>query len=311
MLQLMWNTGTAIRRRRLWESRAAVRGYSLGRAIADRLSLQLMLKTYYSPIPDLRGLPTETWSEADPMRGIDFDLDAQVTFLKQDLAGLLTNFAPDGAVVPSYRYEDDNPSFPLPDARTLFALVRRLRPRSIVELGSGQTSRVIAQACRMNALDGYQVNYRAFDPFPTAIDEGLPGLTELARVNAQTVPETVFTELTSGDILFVDTTHTVKLGSEVNRIILRVLPLLVPGVLVHFHDIHLPYEYPRYLIEDYALYWSEQYLLQAFLCLNPSFEVLCAVHALCRDRPEAAANVGLASTGQDGGSFWIRRKLEP
>ena len=163
----------------------------------------------------------------------------------------------------------------------------------------------------MNALDGYQVNYRAFDPFPTAIDEGLPGLTELARVNAQTVPETVFTELTSGDILFVDTTHTVKLGSEVNRIILRVLPLLVPGVLVHFHDIHLPYEYPRYLIEDYALYWSEQYLLQAFLCLNPSFEVLCAVHALCRDRPEAAANVGLASTGQDGGSFWIRRKLEP
>ena len=149
-------------------------------------------------------------------------------------------------------------------------------------------------------------HYRAFDPFPTGIDEGLPGLTDLARIDAQAVPEEAFTELRSGDVLFVDTTHTVKLGSEVNRIVLRVLPLLAPGVVVHFHDIYLPYEYPRYLFDDYALYWSEQYLLQAFLCLNPHFEVLCSVHALCRDRPAAADAAGLASTGQDGASFWIR-----
>jgi len=309
-LELMWNTGTAIRRRRLWESRVAVRGYSLGRAMADRLGLQVMLKTYYSPIPDLHGLPAETWSTADPMRGIGFDLDAQTTFLHEELSEPLRAFVPDETVGADYRYDVNNPSYPLPDARALFAIVRRLRPRSIVELGSGQTSRVIAQACRMNAVDGHESTYRAFDPFPTAVDAGLPGLTDLALVDAQAVPEDVFSELSSGDILFVDTTHTVKLGSEVNRIILRVLPILAPGVLVHFHDIHLPYEYPRYLIEDYGLCWSEQYLLQAFLCLNPSFEVLCAVHALCRDRPEAAAAAGLASKGQDGGAFWIRRTHE-
>ena len=108
----------------------------------------------------------------------------------------------------------------------------------------------------------------------------------------------------------MDTTHTVKLGSEVNRIILRLLPLLAPGVIVHFHDIHLPYEYPRYLIDDYALCWSEHTSSQAFLCLNPSFEVLCAVHALCQDRPEASAAAGLASKGEDGGAFWIKRKTE-
>ncbi len=306
----MWNTGTAIRRRRLWESRVAVRGYSLGRAVADRLGLQVMLKTYYSPIPDLHGLPAETWSTADPMRGIGFDLDEQARFLKEDLSELMTTFVPDETVDRNYRYDFDNPSYPPPDARVLFALVRRLRPRSIVELGSGQTSRVIAQACRMNAADGHRSTYRAFDPFPTAIDPGLPGLTELALIDAQTVPEEVFSELASGDILFVDTTHTVKLGSEVNRIVLHLLPLLAPGVIVHFHDIHLPYEYPRYLIDDYALCWSEQYLLQAFLCLNPSFEVLCAVHALCQDRPAAAATTGLARKGEDGGAFWIRRKQE-
>jgi hypothetical protein len=96
----------------------------------------------------------------------------------------------------------------------------------------------------MNATGGHESTYRAFDPFPTAIDASLPGLTDLACIDAQTVPEEVFAELTSGDMLVVDTTHTVKLGSEVNRIVLRVLPLLAPGVLVHFHDIYLPYEYP-------------------------------------------------------------------
>jgi len=310
MLKFMWNLGTAIRRRRIWESRAAVRGYSLGRAMADRLGLQVMLKTYYSPIPDLRGVPAEIWSEADPMRGIGFDLDAQGAFLEQELSALLKEFVPDETVDASYRYGVNNDSLSLPDARALFALVRWLRPRAIVELGSGQTSRVISQACRVNAADGHATNYCAFDPFPTGIDAGLPGLTELALVDAQNVPEDVFAELTSGDILFVDTTHTVKLGSEVNRIVLRVLPLLAPGVVVHFHDIYLPYEYPRYLFDDYALYWSEQYLLQAFLCLNPSFEVLCPVHALCQDRPEVTAAAGLASPGQDGASFWIRRKRE-
>jgi hypothetical protein len=276
--------------------------------MADRLGLQFVLKTYYSPIPDFRGLPAEVWREADPMRGIEFDLDEQVVLLERELSDWLSEFAPDETVGNGFAYDVNNASYPLPDARLLFALVRRLQPRSIVELGSGQTSRVIAQACRANAAGGHRSAFRAFDPFPTAIDAGLPGLTELVRIGAQDVPDEVLTQLTSGDMLIVDTTHTVKLGSEVNRIVLRMLPLLAPGVLVHFHDICLPYEYPRYLFEDYALYWAEQYLLQAFLCLNPSFEVLCAVHALCRDRPEAATAAGLASRGESGSAFWIKRK---
>jgi hypothetical protein len=127
-------------------------------------------------------------------------------------------------------------------------------------------------------------------------------------VPAQEVAEEVFTALRDGDILFVDTTHTVKIGSDVNRIILRILPLLAPGVIVHFHDICLPYEYPRYLLEDYALYWAEQYLLQAFLSMNPSFEVLYSTDALCRDRRPEAEAVGLAGPSESGSSFWIRRR---
>jgi hypothetical protein len=301
----MFGQGSTIRRRRLWTSTAAVKGYAFARRMAERAGLQLVLKTYYSPIPDLSTLPNGVWDEPDPMRGIELDLDAQLLRL-EGLSGLIAEFA--AADGHNRTYEALNASYPPPDARLLYALMRELRPASIVELGSGQTSRVIAQACEANAADGSPSRYRAFDPFPVGLDETLPGLSALERVPAQEVPEEVFSELAAGDILFVDTTHTVKIGSDVNRIILRILPLLAPGVIVHFHDIGLPYEYPRYLLEDYALYWAEQYLLQAFLSMNPSFEVLYATAAVCRDRRAEVERIGLAGPAESGSSFWIRRR---
>jgi Methyltransferase domain len=302
----MFGRGSAIRKRRLWDSRLAVRAYALARRAAERVGLQVVLKTYYSPIPDLATLPAQIWDEPDPLRGIQLDLDAQADRLGSRLSPHIAEFA--SARGPGLAYEQVNASYPLPDARLLYAVVRDLRPASIVELGSGQTSRVIAQACAANAADGVETRFEAFDPYPTAIDESLRGLAALHRTPAQEVPELVFSQLRDGDLLFVDTTHTVKIGSDVNRIILRVLPLLAKGVTVHFHDICLPYEYPRYLFEDYGLYWGEQYLLQAFLTMNPSFEVLYATEALCRDRREVVEAAGLAERGESGSSFWIRRR---
>jgi hypothetical protein len=302
----MFGRGSAIRKRRLWDSRLAVRTYALARRAAERVGLQVVLKTYYSPIPDLATLPAQIWTEPDPLYGIELDLDAQADRLSGRLSPFIAEFA--SASGPGLAYEEVNASYPLPDARLLYAVVRDLRPASIVELGSGQTSRVIAQACAANAADGAETRFEAFDPYPTAVDESLRGLAELHRTPAQEVPELVFSQLGAGDVLFVDTTHTVKIGSDVNRIILRVLPLLAPGVVVHFHDICLPYEYPRYLFEQYALYWAEQYLLQAFLSMNPSYEVLYATDALCRDRRAQVERTGLAGPGESGSSFWIRRR---
>ena len=294
--------GTAIRRHELWRSKVAVRAYSMARSAADAVGLQLVLKTYYSPIPDVRRLPPGFWIERDPLRGLEFDLDGQVALLGE-LSEYLREFAPGGG---AYGYVPDNPSYPEPDARLLYAMIRRHRPRTVVELGSGHSSRVIAQACLANERDGAPVAFRAFEPYPIAIDAGLPGLAELVRVGVDEVPEETFTGLGAGDLLVVDTTHVVKMGSDVNRIVLRFLPLLAPGVVVHFHDICLPYEYPKYFA-DLGLYWGEQYLLQAFLSLNASFEVMCAVYALCRERPDEVAATGLAGPEQTGGAFWIRR----
>lgn len=299
----MFGQGSTIRSRRLWDSAAAVKAYRLARRAAERVGLQVVLKTYYSPIPDLSTLPPGIWEEADPLRGIDLNLDGQLERITDRLTGLMQEFTPSQG-----GYEQLNASYPLPDARLLYAVVRDVKPASIVELGSGQTSRVIARACQANAAEGIESHFHAYDPFPIAVEQGLPGLSGLHRIPAQEVSENVFTDLRDGDILFVDTTHTVKIGSDVNRIILRILPLLAPGVIVHFHDICLPYEYSRYLLEDYALYWAEQYMLQAFLSMNPSYEVLYATDALCRDRRTQAEAVGLARPKESGSSFWIRRR---
>jgi hypothetical protein len=304
----VFGEGSAIRRRRLWSSPAAVKGYALARDVAERLGLQVVLKTYYSPIPDLAQLPADVWDRRDALAGIPFDLDAQTRFLAGSLAPHLRDHVWGAGVAPEHAYDPANDSYPRPDAAVLYAMVRHLRPARVVELGSGQTTRVLAQACRENAADGAEASLRAFDPFPTAVDDSLPGLAELARVKAQDVPDSVFAQLQAGDILFVDTTHTVKIGSDVNHIVLDVLPQLAPGVIVHVHDIFLPYEYPRFFFADYALYWAEQYLLQAFLAFNSDFEVLCGVHALTRERADEMVAVGALQRGDMGSAFWIRRR---
>ena len=129
----------------------------------------------------------------------------------------------------------------------------------------------------MDAADGHPLTLEVFDPFPSVVTPELPGLERLERLSAQQVPLETFDRLGSGDVLFVDTTHTVKVGSDVNHILLEVLPRLAPGVVVHLHDIFLPYEYPKVWLEDYGLYWTEQYLLQAFLAFNSGYEILASV----------------------------------
>ena len=166
-----------------------------------------------------------------------------------------------------------------------------------------------AAACRGNAREGAPVDYRAYDPFPSDARPDLRGLSELVPDPAEKLPLALFEELAENDLLVVDTTHTVKTGGDVNHIVLDVLPCLRPGVLIHFHDVFLPWEYPRVWAEDYGLYWAEQYLLQAFLSMNEGFEVVSALYALSREEPERLHELVPAwREGAVPGAFWIRRR---
>ena len=264
----------------------------------SRLGLQVVLKSFYSPIPDLAALPDSTWEQRSELAGIHFDVLAQLTFLERYRPYLAELARP-----------AENPSYPAVDSAVLHAIVRGTRPRRIVELGSGHSTQVAATACLANEREGSPVDYRAYDPFPSVVRAGLAGLTALEPIRAEELSLELFEELAEDDILLVDTTHTVKTGGDVNHIVLDVLPRLRPGVFVHFHDIFLPWEYPRVWAEDYGLYWAEQYLLQAFLSMNDGFEVACALYALSQEQPERLRKLVPAwREGTVPGAFWIRRR---
>jgi predicted O-methyltransferase YrrM len=282
------------------------------RRVADRLGFDMVYRNYYSPIPQPAELPEDVWEREDPLNGIPMSAAAQLRYAEEELAPFLSEFAPPlrAGEAPNGFYLD-NISFGPVDAHVLYATVRHWKPRRVMELGAGWSTLVSAQACRANAADGHPTELVAADPFPQPfLHAGLEGLSELRASKATDVAAEELAELGEGDVLFVDTTHTVKVGSEVNYLILEVLPRLREGVLVHFHDIFLPFEYPRRWIEERAYYWAEQYLLQAFLACNPHFEILFASHYLARTEPERlrALIPTAEATDKPPSSIWLRRK---
>jgi predicted O-methyltransferase YrrM len=300
--------GGLFRERRFYESPAAIKAYRALRGGASRLGFQVVLNTFYSPIPELRDLPADVFTRRSELTGLDWDLDAQLRFVRERSA-FMDEFQPpafaDGA---TDRFYTQNPSYSVLDATILFGVVRSSKPARVVELGSGHSTLVVAQAARANAAEGHPSHVEVYDPYPAVASAGLDGLSVLERTPSQDVPLQTFESLAAGDVLFVDTTHTVKLGSDVNFIVLEVLPRLAPGVIVHVHDIFLPYEYPRRWPEDFGLYWTEQYLLHAFLAMNTGYEILCGVAALNRDRrQELVGAVPRVASEGEGSALWIRR----
>jgi hypothetical protein len=304
--------GGFFRRHLLHRNAVAVQGYRLLRRAGAAAGFDIVLKTFYSPIPDLGELPANALDRRSPLAGLDFDLDAQMAWVERQLSEPMAGFRPaqpgDDGTRPS-RYTHGMTSYTQLDATVLYGMLRRLRPARVIELGSGASTLVIAEALRANADDGAPARFEAYDPYPSLACDDLPGLDALHRLRAQDVPLTAFDALAEGDVLFVDTTHTVKVGSDVNFAVLEVFPRLTSGVVVHVHDVFLPYEYPRQWIEDFALYWTEQYLLQAFLVGNDGWEVLCGIAALTRDRGvELGATLPVPGMPLDGSAFWMRRR---
>jgi hypothetical protein len=168
---------------------------------------------------------------------------------------------------------------------------------------------VSAAAASRNAAEGRPCVITAIEPFPgERLRRGVDGV-ELRRTELQDVPLELFTSLQAGDILFIDSTHVLRIGSDVQYEFLEILPRLAKGVVVHVHDVFLPAEYPREWVLKERRFWTEQYLLQAFLAFNDTFRVLFAGHFMhLRHSREFAAAVPNYDPARHGpGSFWMRR----
>lgn len=162
--------------------------------------------------------------------------------------------------------------FPALDAWVLEAMLRYLRPSRLIEVGCGFSSIVTARVNR--ELLGGRIDITCIDPYPSEdLTRGIEGVRELRPERIQDTPLELFKELTRDDVLFVDTSHTVKTGGDVPWIFEEVVPRLNPGVVVHIHDIFLPNDYPpEWVLDGWA--WNEAYLVRAFLAFNRAFEVV-------------------------------------
>jgi hypothetical protein len=279
--------------------------------VLPRGRYDIVERNFYSPVPNLDLLPADAFDRRSRLGGIDLRVEDATELIERELAPFIAemDLALDGPQPPGTFFLH-NENYETVDAELLYALIRARKPKRVVELGSGFTTLLIGEAARRNLADGDAIEHLAFDPFPRAqiFGEQPPPPTVFEPLPATEVPPERLAELESGDILFVDTTHTVKLGSDVNHIILDLLPSLAEGVLVHFHDIFLPWEYPRNWFEEMDYFWAEQYLLQAFLAFNDSFQVMLPAQAVARDHPDRlGAVIQSFSPGRRPGAFWIVR----
>ncbi len=174
------------------------------------------------------------------------------------------------------------------EADFLFCFISEKRPRRIVQIGCGASTAIMIGAA---AEVAYVPQITCIEPYPSPYlqRQHADGRIGLVPEPAQRVDLSRLTDLSAGDLLFVDSTHTVKPGSEVNRIILEVLPRLSAGVYVHFHDIYFPYDYPNDLFES-LFFWSESTLLHAFLINNSRYAIRASLSMLHYDRPAELAD---------------------
>jgi hypothetical protein len=200
-------------------------------------------------------------------------------------------------------------------AAILYSMIRNFKPKRIIEIGSGNSSLVIMEAIEKNLTIGLQTAYTIIDPFPSnIIKKNLPEVSKIIIEKVENVDETIFSALVENDILFIDSGHTIKTGGDVNFLILEILPHLKPGVIIHFHDINLRFEYPKiyFTKPTFRVFWTEAYLLQSFLSLNPYFEIMVGLNYLMIEKAEdfkdAFPHYNPKIHSQISGSFWIRRK---
>jgi hypothetical protein len=268
---------------------------------------------FYSPYPDQAEISKRAGTIFDSgtlPEGVDLR-EADQLELFGGLACMMNDLPFPEESDGKHRFFFNNPEYSWSDALILHAMLRHIRPKRVVEVGSGYSSMML-----LDTVDGWldgETELTFVEPYPLNLNKLLwPG--DASRVNileqaVQDVRMDVFTALEPGDLLFIDSTHVVKAGSDVNYLFFEVLPRLKDGVWIHLHDIFFPFEYPlEWVMEGRA--WQEVYLLHAFLMYNRRFEVrwyqqyMWAHHRelLTARVPEMARN--------SGGNKWLQKVPE-
>jgi len=209
---------------------------------------------------------------------------------------------------PEKRYFLNNSYYAYGDGILLYSFIRHFQPKKIIEIGSGYSSALMLDVNEFFFQNKIDLTF--IEPFPevrlhSLLKDNDSTSVQLISEKVQKVPLKTFEKLEKGDILFVDSSHVVKTGSDVHYILNNIPPVLKKGVIIHFHDIHFPFEYPKSWVLD-GFGWNETYFLKAFLMYNSSFEILMFTDYLHKIHNDLFSKMPLASKAS-GSSFWMEK----
>jgi predicted O-methyltransferase YrrM len=270
----------------------------------EKLGFYVVPKHFHFPIPETSKCRDHEVDNEFPMNGVSLD-DCTMLSLLRELARFNIEYAPTFSPT---GFESNG------DGAILYGMVRKWKPKRIIEVGSGSSTEVSAYAMQQNEARGSAMGeILAIEPYPKAKLQRLVKENPCVKLLVQPAEEVdlgTFQQLEMNDILFIDSSHIIKCGNDVHYLYLRILPQIPVGTLVHIHDIRFPQDYPKDWLLTKKYFWNEQYLLQMFLSFNDSFEVVFASNYMRLRYPKEMQEslVGLDSYSEGWpGSFWMRR----
>lgn len=267
---------------------------------------------FYSPIPD----PEEVRRDEErifgtcprSLPGIDLREAAQKELLEK-FAGFYEHMPFLAQKAAGVRYHFENPAYSYSDAILLHCMIRHAQPKRIVEVGSGFSSCVTLDTNELFFDNAIQTTF--IEPYPalltSLLKEGDVARIRIIPSRLQDVALDTFKALECNDILFIDSTHVSKTGSDVNRLFFEILPQLASGVYVHVHDVFYPFEYPKEWVYK-GRAWNEAYLLRAFLQYNAAFRIVLMNSFMQRFHEDYFREKMPLCLKNPGGSIWLRRE---
>jgi len=264
---------------------------------------------FYYPIPDTAEIDPSIWQTPSQLPGIDKNIEGQLNLLREiSSLGYLNEYLRLPATTTNPRqFSREGGQFRNVDGALLYCIIRKFRPARIIEIGAGASTLLSALALKANGGSGHLTS---IEPYPQSyLRELADPKYELIDKKVEQVPLSLFEALKPNDILFIDSSHVVRIGGDVIHEVLEILPRLNPGVIIHFHDIFLPNHYPKEWVMRRHSFWTEQYLVQAFLAYNKSFQIIWAFGIMAAEHPDELLSC-LPDIKFDIGrnsSLWLKR----